>query len=473
MQRDSLGNVTTTNSLEAVKHLEYALDCFLHFRGSIPDGLQRALEADPNFALAQAFKAYIGVLATEPSDAKRAKREFRWWRNGLQTSKLLERERWHVEAADKLTSSDWHGASAILEVITLAYPRDLLALAVGHQIDFFTGNSRLLRDRPAQVLHAWTPEDANHSNVLGMLSFGLGEMHQHDRGLEVGFEAVERNPNDVWALHAVGHNFEETGRFDEGQRYYDARLANWTSGNYFFVHNWWHYALFAVESGDVPKALDIFDGALFTPQTGDLALQLLDATTLLWRLKLEGFEELERFKILAERWADKLEPAFYAFNDMHAIMALMGAGRHADGLKLLESRERYLRKMQFNAGHDAISNYAMTRDVGIHVLKGIVAFALESYEGVVEHLMPIRRRLHEFGGSHAQRDVVLKTLIEAALRSKQFDVAQALLSERIAVRPRSPYNWQKYAVALTGIGEHTKAALARDNVRARLERPAT
>ncbi|MGL5001313.1 MAG: tetratricopeptide repeat protein, partial [Casimicrobium sp.] len=228
-------------------------------------------------------------------------------------------------------------------------------------------------------------------------------------------------------------------------------------------------ALFAIESGDIPRALEIFDSALFTPQTGDLALQLLDATALLWRLKLERFEEPERFKALAERWQDKLEPPFYAFNDMHAMMALMGAGRNKDGLDLIISRDRYIQKLQHYDHHLTTANYAMTRDVGIHVLKGIYAFAHEAYNGVLEHLMPIRRRLHEFGGSHAQRDVVLKTLIEAALRCNQFDVAQALLSERIAVRPRSPYNWQKYAVALDGIGEHTKAALARDNVKARLE----
>jgi hypothetical protein len=64
MQRDSLSNAISVTSLEAVGHLEYALDCFLHFRGSIPDGINRTLETDPNLALARAFKAYIGVLAS-------------------------------------------------------------------------------------------------------------------------------------------------------------------------------------------------------------------------------------------------------------------------------------------------------------------------------------------------------------------------------------------------------------------------
>ena len=57
---------------------------------------------------------------------------------------------------------------------------------------------------------------------------------------------------------------------------------------------------------------------------------------------------------------------------------------------------------------------------------------------------------------------VRKTLIEAALRGKKYDLAQAMLSERIAVRPKSPYNWLKYSKALEGIGQDTKAVLARE-----------
>ena len=43
-----------------------------------------------------------------------------------------------------------------------------------------------------------------------------------------------------------------------------------------------------------------------------------------------------------------------------------------------------------------------------------------------------------FGGSHAQRDVIDLTLIEAALRAGQQSIATALASERLAMRPKSP-----------------------------------
>jgi tetratricopeptide (TPR) repeat protein len=461
MLKDRYGNRTSAANSSAVSHLDAALDCFLFFNGSIPDEINLALQADPNFALAQSLQAYIGVLGTEPNDAKIARDSFLVFK---QPSKLEPREHLHLQAAEFLLEGDFFGAGRILEEITISYPRDLLALAVGHQIDFFTGNSRMLCDRPAQAIAAWSEDDPNYSNVLGMLAFGLEECHQHDRALELGFEAVERNSKDVWALHAVGHTFEETGRFDDGMQYYDARVNDWTTGNYFLIHNWWHYALFALEAGNIARVLEIFDTALFNSDNGGLALQLLDASALLWRLKLEGHSELKRFQAVASRWQHKIEPAFYAFNDMHMTMAFVGAGWELEAQTLIESREQWL------AGNPnpRMNNVAMTREIGLPVCKAILEFGRSNYKSVIEYLFPIRRRIHEFGGSHAQRDAVLKTLIEAALRGGRFDLARAILSERISVRPRSPYNWLKHAAALEGLGEVTKAALARETAEKRL-----
>ena len=44
--------------------------------------------------------------------------------------------------------------------------------------------------------------------------------------------------------------------------------------------------------------------------------------------------------------------------------------------------------------------------------------------------MPIRHHLNEFGGSHAQRDAVLRTLLEAAIRGTRYDLAEVVLGER-------------------------------------------
>jgi hypothetical protein len=56
----------------------------------------------------------------------------------------------------------------------------------------------------------------------------------------------------------------------------------------------------------------------------------------------------------------------------------------------------------------------------------------------VRILRPLRATANRFGGSHAQRDLLDLTLIEAALRSGGKALAAALAAERIAAKPTSP-----------------------------------
>jgi hypothetical protein len=50
----------------------------------------------------------------------------------------------------------------------------------------------------------------------------------------------------------------------------------------------------------------------------------------------------------------------------------------------------------------------------------------------------VRDIAHRFGGSHAQRDVIDLTLIEAAFRAGQTALAAALAADRVEATPTSP-----------------------------------
>jgi len=78
------------------------------------------------------------------------------------------------------------------------------------------------------------------------------------------------------------------------------------------------------------------------------------------------------------------------------------------------------------------------REVGRPVALAIKAFGHGCYTECVRLLRGVRNIAHRFGGSHAQRDVLDLTLIEAALRDGQQAVAAALAAERAATRPHSP-----------------------------------
>jgi hypothetical protein len=149
---------------------------------------------------------------------------------------------------------------------------------------------------------------------------------------------------------------------------------------------------------------------------------MVDASALLWRLYLRGVDVGNRFQALADNWKPIATARNYAFNDMHAMMAFVGANRSEAADAVLEA--------QRVAINEAGDNAAFTREVGHPAALAIRAFGNGDYSETVRLLRPIRSYAHRFGGSHAQRDVIDLTIIEAAVRSGQDRLAEALRIER-------------------------------------------
>ena len=118
---------------------------------------------------------------------------------------------------------------------------------------------------------------------------------------------------------------------------------------------------------------------------------------------------------------------------MHAMLAYVATGRTQAAAALLQAAE--------GAATNGGSNGRMTREVGLPILRAVAAFGRERYRETVDLLMPVRYRAHIFGGSHAQRDILHRTLIEAALRGGDHALALALANERTELKPHCPFSW--------------------------------
>src|SRR5690606_40214588 len=143
-----------------------------------------------------------------------------------------------VAAVGHIVRGEFKAAGRILQDVSVAQPRDGLALQAGQLIDFLVGDSRMLRDRIARALPDWSPSQPDYHAVLGLLAFGLEETGHYARAEAAGRKAVELQPRNGWAQHAVAHVLEMQDRRPEGIAWMRSDIRAWTEESFFQVHNW-------------------------------------------------------------------------------------------------------------------------------------------------------------------------------------------------------------------------------------------
>jgi hypothetical protein len=187
------------------------------------------------------------------------------------------------------------------------------------------------------------------------------------------------------------------------------------------VHNHWHLALMQMASGDMDAALALYDAAV-VPAPEAIALNLNDASALLWRFSLRGVDVSERWQALAARWRLQAAWGSIAFNDVHAVMALAAAGDEGTAKTGIAAIAEAARR----PGNQAAAAVALP------AANGLQAFAAGQYARCVELLLPVLAASSPLGGSHAQRDLLHLTLIEAASRAGDRALVRAMADERAA-----------------------------------------
>jgi hypothetical protein len=422
---DTLGHPVSGASAAAIDHYEQAAHELRCLIGDPLAAIDRALAEAPCMSIAHTLRAWLHVLGTEAPALATAREAAESAARHAGT----DRERMHARSVALVAAGHWRDAAHSLEDLSVQYPRDLLALQAGHQLDFFTGDSRMLRDRIARARPHWHDGMPGQHAVLGMHAFGLEETGDYAQAERTGHRAIELQPHDTWAWHAVAHVHEMRNAPEKGIAWLEPNAEQWSRDSFFAVHNWWHLALFKLEQDRHDEVLAMYDTVIGGPGSG-VVLDMIDQSALLWRLALRGVDVGERWQSVSERWAPHAASGNYAFNDVHAMMAFASADRSELALQLRETQRAALSSESENA--------AFTAEVGDAATGAVQAFVAGDYARVVALLRPVRSRAHRFGGSHAQRDVLDLTLIEAALRGGDRPLAAALAAERAALRPVSP-----------------------------------
>jgi hypothetical protein len=431
--KDARGNLLGTDSPAARDAVETALWRMMSFYDPPLTDLDRAVAADPHWPLPHVMKAGFLLSLTEPSLLAEARAHQE--RAQLLLAASPARERAHWEATQRVLEGRWQDACTLWDEWLLDHPRDALALQWAHLWDFYRGDAINLRARPARSLPDWDEADPLYAHVLALHAFGLEECNLQAQAEEAGRRALALDARSPWAIHAVAHVMEMQGRFDDGAAWLRQHQRAWGQGNGYACHLWWHLGLFRLEGLDHTGVMRLVDAHL----AGDalqVTLQRVDAAALLWRLHLLGIDVRTRCSELVASWdlADD-SAGYYAFNDVHALLAMLAAD---DGARA----EHWVARCAARAlaADDAPrSNHLMAREVGAPLMRALLAFGRGQNVGAAQALYAVRTKAQRFGGSHAQRDLIDQTLLAAAAADHPVrSLGRAVLNERRSAKPPTP-----------------------------------
>lgn len=455
MPIDAFGLPISAASDEAATAYDELVAAYLGFRRDAGDRLKAALAVDDMLVMAHVLKGYFYLLFCDPQMDARVAKTLDAAQGAADAVEADERERRHIDALRAWAARDLFGATAAWEDILLQWPRDIIALRLAHFTHFYFGDARNLRDSIARVLPVWDEVDPAYAHLLGMWAFGLEESGDYTRAEQAGRRAVEIDPANIWAVHAVAHVMEMQGRHAEGIAWLTDTEDDWAPCNNFAYHVWWHRALFHLERSEHDAVLDHYDNHIRADDESEDYLDMSNAIAMLWRLENAGVDVGSRWRELADKSEKRIEDHVLVFIDAHLAMALAADERGAATARLLETMA--------DAADADTSEAPVYREVGISLCEGLVAYRADDFPTAVERLLPNRYDVVRIGGSHAQRDVFEQTLIDAAIKAGRDRLVRALLAERVAARPNSGPTWLRYADCLERLGD----AVAANDARAR------
>jgi tetratricopeptide (TPR) repeat protein len=387
----------------AAERFERALAAFQCWRTSAAGLAEATVDDAPRFTMGWVLRCWLALCGRDPAGARIAAP----WHARALAGPANDRERAHLHAIGAVIADDYERALDVLGGLLARDPYDVLALQVAHALDYLGSDATIMHERVASVASAWRSGMPGHHAVLAMLAFAQEEVGRYDEAEDTALRALALEPNDARAHHALAHVYEMTARPRAGIRLMGDRMAHWAGGTTVATHCWWHLALFHLERGDARHALTLYDRRVRGAGPALLS-DLIDASALLWRLALRGADVGPRWQPLAADWEARIGDRFCTFTDLHAMMAFVGAGDERAIARMLADLER---------GQSTGSRHAATtRRIGLPACRALAAFGRGDYAAAIAGLGALPVVARRLGGSHAQRDVLNLTLLEAVER---------------------------------------------------------
>jgi len=433
MRKDQHGLTLSTDSGTAVDAFDRATQSYLKYRTDAGRHLAAALKADPAFALGHVMRGYFAMLSYNQANVSTAAEALADAR--AHTRRTTTREAAHIEALSRWIDGESDRMLDIWEAIVAEHPHDVLAFRLHHFSAFWLGRPATMQAAVERVFPHWSDELPGWGMVLACRSFAHEEAGNYGLAEDSGRRAIEVDPGDLWAAHAVAHVLEMQGRRGEGIDWLKRLEPNWAGAANLKHHLYWHRAMFHLERREIEQALSLYDNGFrdlnsqLTQAVPDLYIDVQNAASMLFRLERQGVDVGDRWVELADKAEARIGDCLSAFTLPHWMMALTATGRTEAAQRMLEAMRAF--------GRGNGPNERLVGRVALPVCEALVAHRAGQHAEALALLRPVIGDMYLLGGSHAQQDVLEQLYLDAAMKADSADDVRLIL-ERVAGRHPVP-----------------------------------
>lgn len=428
--QDAYGLSVTSSSQSAVDHYVRGIGLMLARNAGAQGALEAASEADDTLALAPTALAHVHQTAGRAAEARAAAATAQKLSAGTSW-----RERRQVEVVCLAVDGQTAKAIDLAREHLKELPRD--AIVVRQLQNLVTASGRADRkELTFGVMRDVAMAYGDDSWFLGAYSFQHTEAYRFAEARRLADRSYALNPQSCDCAHSMAHVLYETGEHDSGSDFLDGWLDGsvWQSG--YAGHLNWHLALFELGRGAIDEALTVYQDRLAPGKhaTGG-RLALSDAASFLWRCELFGIEPPAGAAADVAGFATKSFPrSGQAFPDVHRAMAFALA-QTPDALEgMLKEVRELVEAGKMPAG-----------PVVPAIVEAIGQFVHGEYKQSADTLDKYREEFVRVGGSRAQFEVLVDTLIVARIRAGDGERVEPLLKERLERRPsRRDEGWARF-----------------------------
>ncbi|MGH8057743.1 MAG: hypothetical protein ACREOH_10995 [Candidatus Entotheonellia bacterium] len=440
---DSRGLTLSTTSADALAAYERGVDLFLRWRGGAAEALNAAVAYDPHFTLAHCTRAYMAWRMGRADVAQQAHEQAMAAADAVSS----DREHLHVQAVDAMQQGGQIASDALLEQIGARYPTDRVAVRLLGFISIARGDYRGGLEIASRSLEA-CPEDTQFQTMKG---FFLEQTGSNAEGLATSLRALNSDPTNLYAYHAVGHAYQARGDYRDALETFE-RAASLEH----YPHILWHLAEMQAILGYERLTRDYW--AHTSP-----ALPLFERIELLWRLEMLRHVPIDptTWKDLAAQGESLLQYADYLTIWMHHWigLALARAG------ELEKARQQIARLRQLPAGMP--SGHWST--LGADLLEGELALIASDEAAALQWMAPAIQEIEAMGGgSREQKDIFRDVFLELQRRLGHIDAVIESAQRRLRA---NPHHVQSLAALVWAYGQAEQAALQRQTCQQLLSLP--